>query len=493
MVREKFGKIINSVLPYLLMLFLLADTAFSFFQFMSATLDGDMCSIIYPSPGYTPVMEDPFALNVLLNNEVYAAPNRFFAHWTMAEYFRSMPLFLQSFTDPITSLYSAGAVAKTLMQVLIIFILSSFIGATRDIRKLAFLVPAVLITPLFQTDGFTQLMGIIDLSVTYSFFYALPTGILLLYFSFLLKPWYYGEKARINGFIFVVLFVIAVCLPLSGPLVPPVVILSFLIIFIQQFFSPEIAHHHGFINKVKALFLKQPTRFWILVIIIGLMSLYSFYVGMNNAEQQWAELPLSERFKRLPKGLFEIITTKAGFPVLLLFITVNMLIIRRLSKSKSPEAARILSLGKWFLVFSLIYILLLPFGGYRSYRPNIIRYDTFIPVTLCLIILYGISAWFILRNLKALPKLFYVLAVISFLAYFTISDKEINHWNGCEWQALKDIRDSPDELVELHTNCSVFYWGPVLNKDDSRLNGEMMNYWNITDRAKLYYQVIDEP
>lgn len=44
-----------------------------------------------------------------------------------------------------------------------------------------------------------------------------------------------------------------------------------------------------------------------------------------------------------------------------------------------------INLFKWIGVFSLFYILLLPLGGYRDYRPNVLRHDTILPITLSLI------------------------------------------------------------------------------------------------------------
>jgi hypothetical protein len=50
-----------------------------------------------------------------------------------------------------------------------------------SILKLDFLFAAILITPLFQTNGYRSYMGIIDPATTYTFFYALPTILILIY------------------------------------------------------------------------------------------------------------------------------------------------------------------------------------------------------------------------------------------------------------------------------------------------------------------------
>jgi hypothetical protein len=151
-------------------------------------------------------MSRALLLILLLEGERYAAPNRFFAHWTMAHYFRHVPLALQSFLSPIDSVYAAAALAKTAIQLLLIWLLA-----------------AAVITPLFQTFGYNGLMGVIDKSVTFTFFFALPMGLLLLFFL----PFY--KKMRMPaamqaGWAFLALF-----LALNGPLVPGVVLVACLL------------------------------------------------------------------------------------------------------------------------------------------------------------------------------------------------------------------------------------------------------------------------
>src|SRR5690606_34496050 len=109
--------------------------------------------------GYSQVMTDPFALGAVVHQEQYAAPNRFFAHASMSAYYTGAPLFFQAFTDPITSIYVAGAMAKTCIQLVIIYLLAAFAGNSPHIFRVSFLIPAVLIAALFQNSvGFTQLM-----------------------------------------------------------------------------------------------------------------------------------------------------------------------------------------------------------------------------------------------------------------------------------------------------------------------------------------------
>ena len=108
----------------LFVLFLLSDIVFSFIQHFHVSLDGDMASIIMPSKAYQAVLDDPFGMNVLFNDSVYPATNRFFAHWFMSGYFKTVPVLLQHITNPIDSIYLSCAIAKTGIQFLIIFLLA---------------------------------------------------------------------------------------------------------------------------------------------------------------------------------------------------------------------------------------------------------------------------------------------------------------------------------------------------------------------------------
>ncbi|MGK0365657.1 MAG: hypothetical protein ACI85O_002723 [Saprospiraceae bacterium] len=57
---------------------LVLDFGYAFYQFYQIPIDGDLPLIVVPIEHYQKVLTDPFGLSVLLNDEVYAAPNRFF-------------------------------------------------------------------------------------------------------------------------------------------------------------------------------------------------------------------------------------------------------------------------------------------------------------------------------------------------------------------------------------------------------------------------------
>src|SRR5690349_3582624 len=93
---------------FLLIVFLFLDTFFSFVQHYQKSLDGDVATIVL---GYPEVMHDPFGMKVLMDNAVYGGTNRFFAHWNMSTYFKTIPLIIQQFSNPVDSIYLSCALA----------------------------------------------------------------------------------------------------------------------------------------------------------------------------------------------------------------------------------------------------------------------------------------------------------------------------------------------------------------------------------------------
>lgn len=167
-----------------LLILLLTDLSFSFVQHLSMPLDGDMAGGIVPALDVKPVLSDPFGTSVILEKAFYPNPNRYFAHFSFYKYFNTIPVLLQSFVSTIDSVYLACAIAKIITQFTLISLLAFLITGKIKLFSFDFLLVSVLISPLLQTNGYRSFMGIIDTSITYSFFYALPC-VLLLYFIYL--------------------------------------------------------------------------------------------------------------------------------------------------------------------------------------------------------------------------------------------------------------------------------------------------------------------
>ncbi|MFY9152618.1 MAG: hypothetical protein WAO52_11415 [Prolixibacteraceae bacterium] len=190
----------TKLLIIVLIVFILGDLTYSFLEYYYIPLDGDISAGVVPSGDVQKVLDDPFGFHLLASGEKHVNPNRFFAHFTFKEYMQRVPLWLQSWTDPITSVYFSCALAKFVIHFLVIFILATLIAGTKNMLNKNFLIVATLLIPLIQANGYWGHMGIVDKSTTYTFFYALPLVLLMLF----LMPFYRflveNEKSKINIF-----------------------------------------------------------------------------------------------------------------------------------------------------------------------------------------------------------------------------------------------------------------------------------------------------
>jgi len=371
-------------LHLILLILIVTDISYSFVQHYHIKLDGDMAHIIVPSKGCEKVMNDPFGFNVLFKGEVYNAPNRYFAHLFMTVYFKSVPLFLQYFVSPVDSIYLACAIAKTLIQIFIIYLLSIYISGNNNFFRKEFLIAALLVTPLFQTSEYNAFMGIIDKSITYTFFYALPLSFLLVFFLPFYRKMFLFQKIKLSKFSIISLFILAVVLSFNGPIIPGVIVIVCSLIIIKNcadlfMESLSLSLNQRFHKIIKSF----QTGFLPLFIFTLIISGYSIFIGMNNIENSGIIVPVIERYSRLPAGFYYLLTTKLGPSLLLLAVIINSVILKK--GIYNAESKRLLNILKWIGIFSLIYTLILPLGGFRIYRSNIIRRDTIMPVIICMI------------------------------------------------------------------------------------------------------------
>jgi len=465
----------DRLLLILSVIFMISDFTFSFIQYYNTPLFGDLAGHVLPDEAIQPVFDDPFGFHLLLTGEPHSNPNRFFAHWAVADYYQYFPLWLQKFTNPINSVYLTSAIAKLVIQLLFVYILALFISGSANPTKKNFLIVAVIIVPLFQAYGFWSRMGIVDKSIVYTFFYALPMVILMLFFLPVFNRLMHRRKiTTVHYFYMVPLIVI---LPLSGPLVPAVILIVSFLIFLDLFICSEKRNPMAFLKSV-------PNSFYILLIPINLWSLYSLFLGFYNVNYNGEMISLAERFSRLPEGIFSQLFHSLGFPLMLLFIGFNTWQIKKINNHEGKKLTRILI---WIGIFALLYILLLPFGGYRPYRPKIIRYDTFMPVTVTLIWYFGASTYFLISHLQTNNKQKYVAAVILCLLIFTIADMKGIGRNRCERQAFEKMAHSTNSIITIPKDCFVLDWQNMHDYTQSETKAELIYYWRITDKKILFY------
>lgn len=461
------------ILAFVLTIFILTDVSYSFVQNLQIPLEGDMAEAIIPANGYEKIFKDPFAISVITENAIYPNPNRYFLQWSYAKYFQHMPFLLQKFVYPIESIYLCSAIAKILIQISIILLSAFYITGKRKILSLEFLIAAALIIPLFQTNGYRSYMGIIDPSATYTFSYAMPCALLLLFYLPFFEVNFYNKQIITNKIFLLLLFLFTFVISFNGPLIPGASLVISLLYFVYHFKQDGIS-----------FFKKIPGMHLFFFSLLSILSLYSLYVGGNNSQFINDKIPIIQRYLRLPEGLYLLLTQKIGYPLLLIFISINAYLINK--KHKTEEGRKILNLLKWIGLFSLLYIILLPLGGYRSYRPNIIRYDSIMPITISLIVFYGLSSFFLLKQLT--NRKIYLMATIGFSLIFTFADKPEFGKNCCEKSALEKLATSTQSPVLIENDCTVMAWKKINEPRSSALNAQLLQYWGITKERILYYQ-----
>lgn len=445
-------------------------------------LGGDLSEIAVPLPhtGYYEVLQNPFGFG----ETNYPNPNRFFAHYTTANYFLAVPHALQFFLSPINSVYVASALAKGLIQLFLIFLFSTFISRQKNPFHLHFLVVALLLSALFQTHGYNRYMGIIDQSVVYSFFYALPLALLAFFYFPFFQHLLYKKTLRFNWLQRILLFLLLVFICLNGPLIPGVILIICPILLLQQCVKNYTASYFTYKSILRAIRKINPELLSFFMIAC-LLSFYSLYLGGSNSLNQPQQSDLWSRYSKIPSGLFRLLSGKAGYLLLFVVLAANAVFLKR---NNTQEGAVILKRYGWVALFSFIYILLLPLGGFREYRPNTIRYDTFIPVTLALFFLFAQSSFFLIFHFQRKQQKYYILFSVIIALLLTNADRLKSDEYYCERKTMKALADADEEIVKLPADCTLMEWNIFTQPEQSVLNAKLFYHWRVTSSEKLYYQ-----
>ncbi len=462
------------LITILLIIFLVGDLTFSFIQYYNTPLFGDLTVSILPEEHVQKIFDDPFGFEIVKTVEKQFNPNRYFSHLFLNKYFRNVPFIMQKFTSPINSIYFSSALAKILIQILLIYILASFITGKKLFSK-KFLIAAIFVLPLFQAYGFWSRMGIIDKSIAYTFFYALPIILLAIFFMPVFNQ--IRNNTKIKAPYYFLLIPLIIVLPFTGPLNPPVIILVSVFVYINYWIRSE---NKNILHVIKNI----PVSIHILLIPISILSLYSLFLGLFDSSFAAESIPVIQRYMQLPKGIWSQLFHSPGFPLMLLIIGINMSIIKRKNYPGKEKFTRTLN---WIGIFAIIYILLLPIGGYRPYRPLIIRYDTFIPVNIALFYFFGETTYTIIHKIKEKQRKLYLTGIIVYLLLLTVADFKGIGKNKCEKEALEKMVESEEKIVPLPNNCYVLSWNNEQDYLHSENKAELIHFWGITSEKKLFY------
>ena len=471
----------------LLLLFVGLDLALTFWQSYQLPLDGDLAAIVLPSAWYRAVLHDPLGWSVLRDHAVYAAPNRFFAHAALLGYMRAVPRWFQAWASPIDSIYLASALFSTVVQAGLLVLLATYGRLARPgAGPRGWWLAAALLAPLFQTAGYNGQMGIVIRSLTYTFFYTFPLALLLLW----LLPFYGAlcrqQPLRLPALLVPVWLVLAVVLALNGPVVPAAaVVRGALVIGRWGWQAWRQPAGPGLARWARPAWLSGQALG--LGLFFAFMCAYSLYIGRSNAENGVSP-SLAELYQRLPHGVVDMLSGKLGLPLLLAFVLLNAQLLRRYAPGADGLWLR--QVLRWVGGFAVLYIALLPLGGYRPYRFYLLRNDSVLPVLLGLLLAYGLSTLLLLRQLPLRPRRWYGAGVLLLTLIFVNADRRLSlrDNNTCERQALAQLARAPERVVRLPADCTVMSWLPVTDTTQSAANADLLYYWGVTPTRKRYYQ-----
>lgn len=468
-------------------LYILADLAFVFYLQYHNVIDGDLVEIVLPTPLYQKVMQNPLGIDVVLHGAKYAGSNGFLGYWFINKYFHVVPAFFRLFTSPLNSLYMSCALATVLMKLLYTYVLAVMAsGEYRPFSK-KFLTAAVILVPVIQTGSYRWIMGIVDPMLISMFAYSRCNFLILLFFMPFFLAIFHGKAIKFGPVLYALLLLLGIYNGYNGPLASPLVCMVYAMMlgamwlsnFRQNTGMPLVARAVRSVSQI-------PRPYFVIGFATLVSAVWCYLVGRGNAESFVQQLPLLARYGRLPRGLWNHFSSK-GLWLLSLLIIVNLgMLLRRRHDAMAKKA---LSLLSWVLLFSVIYILMLPLGGYRFYRPNIIRRDIFSPVLVAMVGTYGITTYYLLRTISASYKKYYTGFLAMCLAHYALANTRDIPDNSCERAAIEHIVASKDKIVRLEEQCTIFNWFIVRDYRESAKITRIMNVWGIlNEKEKYFYQ-----
>ena len=305
----------NKIFLGIIAMLIILDIVKSYSQHLDKALDGDIPESVLPLDSIKPVFADPFGIKTMVNHDKHMGPNRFFSHWFENRWFNSVPFAFQKICDPIHSVYNSAALFKTIVQILLIYLLAVFtFGEFNIFKTTENLLVILAYSSLFMGCGNGRGMAIIDPAVTYSFFYAMPLLFLLLYLLPFIFKEFYNKKVLKNKVFAIIWSIIFLLLSnFSGPVNPGAELVFIVIIVLRYILNFYKDNNKEF--SIKKIFTNIPKHYYFYLLPMFFIALYSLYLGTFNIMNEHT-VSLSERFLLLPKGFIKQYFGNFGFSFL---------------------------------------------------------------------------------------------------------------------------------------------------------------------------------
>ena len=426
-----------------LALFLLADLLFSAYHYYNLPFDGDLTKIGGPFRWYEAVLKDPLGFKAVSEHVRYSGAGRYWCHaWTVWWCHPLMDAVRAMVGNPVVSLYLSTTLIAMLVHALLLWLVWRFVRVTEGKGPAVMVWSMALATVFVQYGSFYHSIGLVDRSPSYIFFYLLQMLFFALYLLPYYRAWHTGKS--LVPWHHVLMIPGALYLAFSSVLAQPVWFVLCAVAALA-FVLDRGGRWRSFIRK--PVIAAQIA--WML-----LCCLYAFYVARFNAENTQITT-LSERYLLLLKGVYYLFTNNAALFWMSAWTGLNLLLLRWVRDD--VQRASLKRLALLTLAFAVLYTGLLPLGGYRSYRPFIVRYDTFMPVTLAWLFFLVRSSVLLWR--QGIQGWRYTVVLLALMAVFTMFDRNLEKdANACQHEVLYDLMRRKTDTIIMPAHCNVGTW-----------------------------------
>lgn len=435
----------SGVITIMLSCFIIFDLMFSATRYHQLPIDGDFSKIAVPLY-YDYVLKDPIGIHAITKDTTYSGAGRYTCHAAVRFWSKNVFHAVDKFSsDPIESIFLMSALFSILVHILFVWLAFKYISIRIKLSINQKLLVIGMSTSFIQMACLYYSIGVVDQSLTYTFFYAFP----LLVLTWNLFPFYRSYQ---TGFLKLTIVewcfmpIASLALAFSSPLIQPIVILIGFGLGLVTFYFK-----HPSITKIVS-----SKEFKIQFGFLLVTCVYAFWVSRHNNENGIA-MPIWTRYIQLAKGIIFLFTKNFALITLLILVGVNLLILQKQNRLVFQKLFQLLQL---LLVAGSVYTLLLPLGGYRSYRPYIVRYDTFMPVTFLLMFYALLSTIMLWKEITQQgTRLKYGVLIGSFILLFTWADLPVKlQSNACQRIAMRELHASKDSIVYVSKNCNLLTW-----------------------------------
>jgi hypothetical protein len=445
----KLSELHNRILSFILGIFILFNIAQTALQSYNLSIDGDLIKIGLPAFWYQPVLDDPIGIHTVLKQKDIGGAGRFMTHKTIFFWCHDViPFFQKIAKDKVKGIFLATACLDTFLLLFLMWmmlaIMKQFIA---DNYVLYFFVLAIT-SSFLQFNNYYGAIGLIDLSVSYVFYYALSLFGLAYYYLHFYKA-YHQKAVHFSIAKHILLIALTIYLSFAGPLVQPVVFIVSLLIGCCFIFGGNVSFN---------LFIKNKHFFFQLIWML-LICLWAFYVSTFNTEKVIG-VSLVHRYYQLAKGIYHLFADSIAYFIISIYLIFNAIMLRKYCSAVWHQSIRYIYV--LCILFISIYTLLLPLGGYRSYRPYIIRHDTLLPISLVVLflIIYSFIANIQKSNAVYIKKICFACCIV-FVSVFTISDRNlVIKSSDNQIKVFKSMLVCNDTIFKMPHDANVGTWSP---------------------------------